>query len=440
KDYLKRKGVAYKGLKAGTYRVSAPGLSSSGSVYFDSVDDKVIYYGFCSQQTDSKIINAGDGIYLNISGEEAQNLYNTNKKIFDEIIIQIKSLKRKSKDVGNLLISVVDGEGAINASAIPIYIANNSCFGIKDIQVMNVTTDYIKWAAQQKRSDDITFTMAHEYGHLVYGMFKKTDPNFSDKWYQLFEKITLQSSSLTSCVWNAFKDGNVGMSPRSFGGHPGDDEDEMFASFYSSYFMYHDRLYGIIKYHVTPDSPCQNILKYMWQLFAENVGKVYSNDDQFFLPVGGKIGKTEYSWQQIISGVWIKENYDKLPTGQKASLQFQRYVTSNLSRGASFLADKINQFNLYIDSLLAGKDTGQAAGKIVDSKNNPIPNQVVRIGPKAEITDTNGNFTIDRIPVGINKVVIIKDDGHSYQIIYPLSDDVNIEKNKTTRVNIKINK
>lgn len=440
KDYLKRKGVAYKGLKAGTYRVSAPGLSSSGSVYFDSVDDKVIYYGFCSQQTDSKIINAGDGIYLNISGEEAQNLYNTNKKIFDEIIIQIKSLKRKSKDVGNLLISVVDGEGAINASAIPIYIANNSCFGIKDIQVMNVTTDYIKWAAQQKRSDDITFTMAHEYGHLVYGMFKKTDPNFSDKWYQLFEKITLQSSSLTSCVWNAFKDGNVGMSPRSFGGHPGDDEDEMFASFYSSYYMYHDRLYGIIKYHVATDSPCQNILKYMWQLFSEDVGKIYSNDNRFFLPVGGKIGKTEYTWQQIINGSWIKGNYDKLPTGKKAMLQLQRYVISYMTRSASFLTNKINQFNLYMDSLLAGRDTGRVIGRVVDSQNMPVVNVVIRIGPKAGITDEKGRFRMNRIPVGINKISVIKDEEKNYKIIYPVLKEADINKNKASTINLKIDK
>lgn len=385
-----------------------------------------------------------DGSYIkNVTGEatliiEKEFLEFFSKETINDISSGLIRLRKLNfRNASPLVLSVTDGE-LFNAFASGERI-NNVCFGggksETEVSYIGVGAGLIKWLVAHNRMDMLENIIAHEYGHIIdLQIYNKDELN------ELYKDL-ISDLDTFSDINNAIKDGFVGLYPGALGGHIEDGSSELFASFYSAYFTNHDRLYGIIEYETIADSPAQNILKYMWQYFAENIGKVRPDDDKIFLPVGGKISNIDYSYSQITRGDWLFKNYQKLALSQKISVQYSRMVKSTLQKYSSEkIAEKFNDLRIWLDKkfnqYVKNKDVGTISGRVYDRSRKPLSGAIIQIGPRIGVTNKSGYFVLFNVPVGLNEVIYIEKDKEIYGLSGRSIKNIEVVKNQKTSVKI----
>ncbi len=303
------------------YRV----ISNSGNVtewvFFDNSQDITIDYFVCTDEdSPDNLVKISDKVYLYFSDDELKNDYrNSDPKksaIFLQLAAEVSKLQKVSVDVGTVLLHF-SSDTNINAGAQPNIISD--CAGVPNARIIQINKGMIDYYFNGGVSlSNILSGVTHEYGHLVLYYLNDDGSNMAKSWANIYDWLTSDQASGT-IIFGRIKDGYANLVPAGLGGHPSDDVNELFASFFDGYFASHERFYGIIKYQTSGSA--QNILEYMWQLFAENIGKVDSNDGNYFTPVGGKIGNIPYTYSQIKSGVWKASVYNKSSATTKALVQ-----------------------------------------------------------------------------------------------------------------------
>jgi len=427
--------ASFTNLDSGNYRIFMPKVNYySGSFDFDAKKDKKISISYCPEN--DLIKHFDNNIYYVFQNQEIKNWFNTNINFFIQLNQQIGKMKNQSSDIGRLVIFLKSGISNARADKY-----NPNCF--QENQPVRIITYYkelLDWQIRYHRYDKIMATVAHEYGHLLYQKnFIDANNLFYKKWSGLFD--WLKTQSFRQCVWDKIKDANVAVLPNSASGHPSDNDQEMFASFFSAYFSYHDRFHGIIRYHCQENSYCQNVLAYMWELFSENVGTVYGNDDLMFKPVGGKIGNANYSFEQIKRGQWMESNYNTLKFPQKVMIQFNRIIgpVANVFRWEE-VQEKINAFNNWLDEQLRKlglwNNTGTVTGTLKDQNGAVVLNTMIQIGPRVVKTRANGAFTALRVPEGSQDIIRVQFKNSTYPIASPQDKKIIVPKGGTINVEI----
>jgi len=165
-----------------------------------------------------------------------------------------------------------------------------------------------------------------------------------------------------------------------------------------------------------------------------------------FLPVGGRIGNTTYTFEQIKRGHWRQNVYNRLGLLQKAMVQFNRIIgpVANVSNWAkAVLQQKIDAFNNWVDNALRKlglfSETGTVKGTLVDNAGHGLDNYLIQIGVRVTKTNNSGDFTILREPKGEQEIIRIQYQNQTnFQIIDPANKKVNVTKGGTTSVTIKV--
>jgi hypothetical protein len=224
---------------------------------------------------------------------------NEFSSLIPDLVATYNRLANQSKRSRPLIIYIGNLGGNINAYA---HQEKVSCTGagIQEAREIDLLTGFLRYMINLGTKGDIYKIFAHEYGHIVQFDSFSGSGFFARQWSMIFND--LNANYYGPLVFDMMTDGNAMIAPNQFGGHPWDNNREMFASFFASYFKAHDRFDGIVRYHAS--GAAQNIMEYMWQLFAENVGEVYANDNSIYHPKGGRIGTHEYTISEIRSGAW----------------------------------------------------------------------------------------------------------------------------------------
>jgi len=423
------------------YKVKNIGINGevSNPIQIKAGETKFIDFQKCDAKMRFK--DYSEDLYFIFDNEVEKSM---GAEALDRLAEQIKKLKRQSKNVHPL---IVDFTNTSNAGPLARGEQYRCCLGEGKIVENAYVILYAKWylnsLIKNGNTSQIFSTIAHEYGHTVNTAFPKTTEKFGRIYSQLSRTVGTQQG-----VWNDIMDGHVGYEPFVLSGHPQDNANEMFASFFNAYFTNHERLYGIIMYHERDGSDEQNILKYMWQYFVENVGKVYDDDDQYFKPLGGKLGTTNYSFDQIRSGQWLEENYRSLSLIDKAELQYQRHIApvfqtmkfSNVvdavNKVADWLLNELTRLNMI-------GDAGIVKGKIIDENGSPVSYSIIQIGPAIGVTNSAGDFTIRNIPSGsimIEQIVTKdkNDQAHQRKIKNPNPRILQIKKGTSIKPTIVV--
>lgn len=381
-----------------------------------------------------EIKNYGDQIYFVLS-DEAKRVGDDG--YYKNLAEKIKKLSKQSKSIRPLLV-YFDEEMELNAYAnsVPKKVCSGDNKIIENAKLIGYHPALLSWQRKNGLESGVFSVIAHEYGHQV------DFANYDERLVSLFDSLK-STKETQQCVWDRIKDGYIGDAPGGFGGHPADDKMEMFATFYSDFFTNHERLYGFIKYRTVENSACQNVLKYLWQYFSENVGKYYDNDDKYFIPVGGKIGSTDYSYEQIRKGDWLQENFDKKTLKEKIAIQYQRLITPVFKTfSKTKLTGAVSEINRWVNEQLSKLgllgDTGNVHGTITDQNGNRIADAVVQIGVKFGKTNTKGEFFISKVPSGRQKVEKIKTKNGIAQIQSPMPAFLEIKKGETKSVSITV--
>ncbi|MCX6811542.1 MAG: carboxypeptidase regulatory-like domain-containing protein, partial [Candidatus Berkelbacteria bacterium] len=162
-----------------------------------------------------------------------------------------------------------------------------------------VTTRMLQAIIDNKQK--LRYLIAHEYAHKYYRV-----AGFWVPWVGHFGTIFNAAKDAAPCSFSRITDSNISLD-QLYMGHPEDGKNEYFASFFTAYFLHHDRLLDTIRNNTSGE--CKNTLSYTWQWFAENVGKVYTNDNEIFHPLNGAISGIDYTKAQIKNGDWIDPPY-----------------------------------------------------------------------------------------------------------------------------------
>lgn len=278
---------------AGTYR-AVNGSRTSGEKDYTLTNSPML-----SIDKLQNLCGATDMIYSN-QGDvtivfENQAMQKEFSSLVPDLVATYNRLANQSKRSKPLVIFIGNLGGKINAYA---HREKISCpaAGVQEAWEIDLLAEFLRYMTNLGSKDTINKVLAHEYGHIVQFDLFSGSSFFARQWTMIFND--LNRNYYGPLVFDMMTDGNAMMAPNQFGGHPWDNERELFASFFASYFMAHDRFDGIIRYHAS--GAAQNIMEYMWQLFSENVGKVYANDNKIYHPIGGKIG----THGEIRSGAW----------------------------------------------------------------------------------------------------------------------------------------
>ena len=109
---------------------------------------------------------------------------------------------------------------------------------------------------------------------------------------------------------------------------------------------------------------------------------------------------------QIISGVWLKENYDKLPPKQKLRLQLNILTTqasNSIATAGNKMQATLATLNAKVESILIklglSISTASVSGNVKD-QDGPVANLEVSFGGKVAVTDALGRYTLSRVPTG----------------------------------------
>jgi hypothetical protein len=144
----------------------------------------------------------------------------------------------------------------------------------------------------------LSYVLVHEYAHKFFVFGGKVGGHFAT--------IFHAAEDTAPCSFSRITDSNIELS-QLYAGHPQDSVSEYFASFFTAYFLHHDRLLDTIRNNTT--GQCKYTLAYTWQWFAENVGEVYTNDNEVFHPLNGGLNGINYTKAQIKNGDWIDPAY-----------------------------------------------------------------------------------------------------------------------------------
>lgn len=122
------------------------------------------------------------------------------------------------------------------------------------------------------------------------------------------------------------------------------------------------------------------------------------------------------SANQIASGIWLKSTYNKAPLRQKASFQLnmlknKTVVLFTQNKSIVYIANQIEKINNSIESLL-GKigfkfSSAKITCSVLDEKGLPAVGYKVTVASKSAVVDSNGVFSIRRLPTGKYKVTVL---------------------------------
>ncbi len=443
--------VTFRNLPAGKYRPKINVVDVIG----DSVDLTLgesgsTVIGVCTDGSSAEFVNAGDNdknTKFAFIGTKQLNRYRSDPKKYRTISDTVERLRRESIDVGPLLIIFDDNE-TINASSEVEKFKN--CGGYPEAKIITINKGFFDLYDLTDTYWNMEATVTHEYGHLVYGVLQENQSQdinvkrFVNQWESLYSKI-FSNSSVYSAVFSAIKDGLVGRMISGLGGHPEDNPDEFFASFYTDYFALHDRFLGIIKNNCDSYSPCQNVLAYAWNLFAYKIGTVSSDDKSHFPTVNSAVLGTDYTYDQIINGHWRPDIYNKMTLPEKAKVQYNRLISSTMNSVIKYVnvqVVKVNEvMNKLISSLGLLGDAGTANLTIKNKQGKVVPGLLVQVGPKFGITDSNGKVSISGIPSGDQEIIRIEmiGSGVEYTQINNNGNTITIPKKGTVNKSIQIN-
>lgn len=449
REYFK---VCYSGMSSGYYygeiRINGPGgkVDYSGNAfeeggkpqYFDqnSKKDLDLVVQMCGYKMGSYSFD--ENIFFALEDNYDFDWFEKNKDLFIESSHVLSAIKKQSKDIGPVVIIV--GQGELNAFA-----ALNQkldCGWGAESSVILMYKDLVEYYLNNHRADLISSTLIHEYGHLLYEKEFKFNGknNFSSKWKELYEGIVDQSYA--EIIWNKIQDANLEIAPGGMGGHPWDNDHEMFASFFNAYFYHHDQLLENI--NSCADINCQNILAYMWELFSENVGKVNFSDARQFPVYGGTIGNSRYSFYDIRAGKWRFDQFGSLPINQKISLQYKRLIAPYVSNESwNKLKSKVSEFNRWLKIKIGISNSsinfGSVNGQLLDEKGKPVKTALIKIGGSyTAVTDSLGNFSMANVGVGDQSLSISTISKRNHRILEPSSGKINVVSKRNTSIKIKI--
>ena len=361
------------------------------------------------------------------------NYYNDHKDLFPDLDRALVWMQSLSMKIEPLIVAVIP-LGDFNAYAEG---EKYDCLGLTGAHVIVITQEYIDTYFRLNRPDILKYTLAHEYGHQVY--MNGISPSFKSKWDQLYTDINKCADK--NCVWQTMLDSNMELDPTNNGGHPWDNANEMFATFYKAYYLQHEQIYG--KITALPNlSNCQNILAYVWQLFSENMGKVYSNDSRFFNPVGGSVSQGKYTFTQITNGSWRNQKFNNLRIDQQANVLYSRFIAPTVGGARNAIQSAINKVNALISNILsnggASQQSGTVYGRVVTTSGAPVDKAIVQIGPRFSLTGTTGYFTMPNVPSGTDDVMKIV-NGKTNTTLTPTSTSpktVQVATGSTTTVTL----
>ena len=437
--------VTFSALPPGRYRakITAPLIYGTEAIVTAAASFKSNIF-LCSNSLSLKTVEFPNSIKLVFTDQRQLDRYNSHPEYYTPIAAIIARLKNTSKDPGPVVV-VLSDDDEVNAFASED--SFNYCAGFEQTKLMTINEGIMNFYLQTGTIWELPGTVSHEYAHLIFPMLRNLKPDFYRQFESIFRNLKKpENSALADCVFDRISDGNVTQVVRNFGGHPADEPTEMFASFYDGYFFSHERLYGIIKYQSKEKSACQNINAYIWELFTEQIGIVYGNDHGLFLPVNNAISNTGYTFNDIKSGNWRQTIYNTLLYTDKARLQYNRIIAPVIKSTYNAVSRAVISFNNIINSVLTNSgllaNAGTANITIRDKNNNPVPNLVVRVGPKIGITNSFGVVSVAGVPAGaqnIEKIQVIG-TGIAYAITTPDGGKITIPIKGTASKTIKINK
>ena len=280
-------------IKPDIYSASAEMFNSTKDVYL-SIDATS---SACSKQGTyvKKYSIKGHSVSIVFENEK---LYTDHKDLYDNKITQrINFMMTYAKVLDPLVITVSD-LGQFNAFA---NVGMESCAKLGGGQswTINFGSQVIDTFESENQEDLILRVISHEYSHLIQNMLTNSNGFPEAEWATIWHGIDNLPADQRTAIWAVFLDSNSALS--QFGGHPWDNEYEMFASFSQAYFLSHGSLYGRIKYHLTAQE--QNIVEFMWQIFSQRVGKINPDDNTLF--TRRPLVKSNYTFAQIMNGNWI---------------------------------------------------------------------------------------------------------------------------------------
>ncbi|MCX6809865.1 MAG: carboxypeptidase-like regulatory domain-containing protein [Candidatus Berkelbacteria bacterium] len=442
----KKRFKSYPHPEKGIYRARMEGSDYiSEEKVFDDKDDLGFSINGCVNNGNYHKVDYPGNIFF-VMGSGEYTAYQNNaarKKLFDKIAGDLLLAKNHSVDVGPLVVIWTGDMIGINAFMTdPVA----TCMGVNNARPIKFTSEFLALAEKGNMDYIISPVVIHEYGHQVYEVLKTQNPDFYNRWVDLFKNI---KGSQNSCVWDRLKEGNIWSNYVGLGGHPDDDYGgtlpghEMFASMYSSYFSinFHNRLLSTINNYSSGE--CQNTLAYMWTLFSENVGELVSGDKIAFQPYGGGVNRARYSFSQIKSGAWRADRFGDLGLSGQVSVMYQKFIAplGSSTRTAAIEA-KLAIINKFIDLKTTGRPKGNIEGVVVDNQNLKVRRAIVKIGQKYAVTDDSGRFSIIGIAEGSQNIssIILFNTGGSYLVQKPAGKKIVIQKDKTVFVNIKVDK
>ena len=437
---IKSNEISIKIATYGKYRarISNPDLTSGViTINKNSAHDNIIQLNICSASSSQKSVDYPDNISLLFPEEQDYEQYLQNPALYDNMARKLSSLKHQTIDVGKLSV-VFTSSTELNADA---YEKQSFCASQTPGYVMRIHRGLLNFSENNSTEQYLFDVLTHEYGHLV--LFSISDKDFIERWHSLFDDI--KNSSNAAAIYNSIIDANVTMSSRFSGGHPQDNADEFFASFYIAYFNYHSRLHGIIKYHQADGSENQNILAYVWNILCNRIGSVYGNDNSTFPAIGGSVGDASYTFDQIKSGLWRSEIYNKLSLEAKVAVQYQRLVVPKINKSLNKITDAVNKFNTAIRALLLKSNllssSGQAKITIKNSKNEVLTNTMIEIGPLLAISNSRGVVNISNLPAGdlsLSNIISLDNKKYYNTISAPSSRTITIQNGKTTNLTVVV--
>jgi len=377
---------------------------------------------------------SSDAIYEQyLSDPETQQLY---RQLVDRIIY----LKRNTLDVGKITLAVEDSD-ILNAYASISPDENVICNGVPRARQIILNRGMIDSAKNQNILWLLKTVIDHEYGHHVYFIIKES--NKYQKFYQNFKRLydfIFLSSGLSSEIFNNLNEGFRHNIPYARAGHPWDNDDEFFASYFSGMFDPAGALYKNIRYR-TDNEQVRNYMAFIWNLVDETVAKQHRPFFQHAF--SKKYSDTYYPFKQIISGWWIKQQYAALSFSRRVEVATQAYVTPSVNSASSNYRQAVARFNSLVDQLVSlfNLNKGSIQGSLYKTNPStgakiPLPRHIVRIGPRIAITNARGKFTIKRIPVGNQKIKQVRDIFGNKNIKFEDPGKVVVSKNLVTTVNI----
>jgi len=433
----------YKNQSAGKYRVKYVGDVNISAIISDEVEHQAGNSDWVEIDTDNEICkNSGNKFYITSFSPgitwavNDENYFNSNRQLFLDLNATLVSVMQSSKKIDPVLITIFPHNDATAYASYDV----SSCMGVSNPAQITFSREFIDQYKAYNREDILRGTIAHEYAHQFYHILL----NDHDKiiWNNLYNEIL--KSTYSDAVWASLRESNIVMENTYNLGHPWDNANEMFASFFSAYFTQHDNFYGIINYHLETMQPPQNITAFMWQFFSEKIGKVYTNDNKFFTPVGGQISGANYTFDQIANGNWRQTGYENLNVTAKAKVLYSRNVAPILNQGKAIVSRAIISVNNAVDRILSSLgltvNTGTVSGKVVNLKGKVIGNIIVQIGPKYAITASDGSFTIANVPEGQQNIEQISSFTANIGTAPMQQGYVQVTRRQTTTVTIRANK